>query len=105
MYRSTLIVAMTLSAVALQTGCKKQQVMKEPMLKPDYAHKLAPGESALRKITDPARMPDLASAYRNRDFYLDDAIDQSIAWFGAPSSKQFFPFESVTHDQALASLY
>jgi membrane-bound lytic murein transglycosylase A len=71
---------------------------------PDYARKLPEGRSALRLVTDPARMPDLLTAYINGDSLLLDAIDQSLVWFAAPSSRQFFPFEGITHQQAQASL-
>jgi membrane-bound lytic murein transglycosylase A len=49
-------------------------------------------------------MPDLATAYRSRDALLLDAIDESLVWFAAPSSRQFFPFEGITHERAKASL-
>ena len=91
------------ASASISGGCQKKLAM-EP-LRPDYEHQLKPGESALRLITDPARMPDLAAAYRNRvTFQLDDAIGQSVKWFEAPSSKQSFPFESFSHEQARASV-
>lgn len=102
---NAVLLTLVILTVAATGGCKKQQVASAPMLQPDYGHQLGPGESALRRITDPARMPDLASAYRSRDFYLDESLDQSTAWFGAPSSKTFFPFESITWEQARASIY
>ena len=71
---------------------------------PDYARKLPEGGSALRLVTDPARMPDLLMAYVNSDSLLLDAIDQSLVWCAAPSSRQYFPFEGITHRQAQASL-
>src|SRR5262245_53461591 len=97
-----LLLILTASA-SMSAGCQKKLAM-EPM-RPDYEHQLKPGESALRLITDPARMPDLAAAYRNRvTFQLDDAIGQSVKWFTAPSSKNSFPFESFSHEQAQASV-
>jgi membrane-bound lytic murein transglycosylase A len=96
---STLIVFAVVSG-----GCQKKLAIEEPMAGPDYSRQLRPGESALRLVTDPARMPDLAAAYRNRDVFLLDGIDQSLGWFQKPSSQQFFPFESITHEQAHASL-
>ncbi len=88
-----------LVAIAILGGCQKPVVTK-----PDYARKLGPGESALRLVTDPSHLPDFAAAYRLRDVFLLDAIDQSIGWFQKPSSKQFYPFENFTHEQAHASL-
>jgi membrane-bound lytic murein transglycosylase A len=89
------------------TGCSKQKIEVEP----DYARQLRPGESALRLVTDPMRMPDLTAAYdeqmKYREFLLA-ALDRSITWFNAPSSKQFFPFNvdgrMVSHDEAKASV-
>ncbi|MHC4079894.1 MAG: MltA domain-containing protein [Planctomycetota bacterium] len=75
-----------------------------PTPAPDYARKLPEGSSALRLVTDPKRMPDLLMAYVNSDSLLLDAIDQSLVWFAAPSSQQFFPFEGITHQRAQASL-
>jgi membrane-bound lytic murein transglycosylase A len=83
-------------------GCASREPAPTPA--PDYARKLPEGRSALRLVTDPARMPDLLSAYVNSDSVLLDAIDQSLVWFAAPSSRQFFPFEGISHRQAQASL-
>lgn len=99
-----IIAFIVLPLVLFGSGCHKEMVMQEPA-GPDYAHKLAPGQSALRLITDPNRMPDLGAAYRERvTFQLQDSIDQSLSWFAKESSRQYFPFESITHDQARASL-
>lgn len=87
----------------LMAACAQQKVEEAPA-GPDYSRQLRPGESALRLITDPMRLPDLSQAYRNRDVFLLDALDRSKAWFAARSSQQCFPFESITHEQALASL-
>jgi membrane-bound lytic murein transglycosylase A len=84
------------------SGCASREPAPAPA--PDYARKLPEGRSALRLVTDPARMPDLLTAYVNSDSLLLDAIDQSLVWFAAPSSRQFFPFEGITHEQARASL-
>ncbi|MHC4787072.1 MAG: MltA domain-containing protein [Planctomycetota bacterium] len=83
-------------------GCAGREPALAPT--PDYARELPEGRSALRLVTDPARMPDLLMAYVNSDSLLLDAIDQSLVWFAAPSSRQYFPFEGITHRQAQASL-
>ena len=86
-------------------GCAKQQTVKMPVQpKPNYARPLAEGDSALRLITDPQRVPDLAAAFANHDPTLLAALEQSLAWFAAPSSQQFFPFDEITHEHARASL-
>ncbi|HIB02180.1 MAG TPA: hypothetical protein EYO31_10120, partial [Phycisphaerales bacterium] len=48
--------------------------------------------------------PDVGHAWEERDLFLRDSIDNSIAWFDAPSSKQWFPIEGVSHEQAKHSV-
>lgn len=71
---------------------------------PNYARPLPLGRSALRPVTDPGRLPDLAGAYRTSDPLLIEAIDESLVWFAAPSSRRSFPFEGITHERARESL-
>jgi membrane-bound lytic murein transglycosylase A len=71
---------------------------------PAYDQPLPPGASALRLVTDPARYPDVRPAYERRNALLLAAIDESLVWFEAPSSRRHFPFESITHERARASL-
>jgi membrane-bound lytic murein transglycosylase A len=93
-------------AVALLGACSSSKIEDAPVVEaqPDYARPLAPGESALRLVTDPDRLPDLAAVYRSRGPVLLDAIDESLLWFEAPSSRQWFPIDGVTHEQAKASV-
>ncbi|MCP3904047.1 MAG: murein transglycosylase [Planctomycetes bacterium] len=88
-------VAVLLATVAL-AGCQTKR-------KPDYARPLPPGATALRSVPE-RDWPDLAAAYGNRDVYLEVALDESLRWFDAPSSRRHFPFEGVTHEQARASV-
>ena len=76
---------------------------RRPVKRPDYARPLPPGASALRKITDPAKLPDLEKAYGSRDPALLEALDRSVDWFNKPSTLQWFPVEGITHEQAWAS--
>lgn len=100
--RLALAALIVLSPLVAQ-GCKKAEVVEE--LPPDYARQLGPGESALRKLGPNDPPPDLAAAFSQRDPLLLSSIDQSMVWFRAPSSQQFFPFEDIcTHEQAQASL-
>lgn len=91
-------------------GCATEKSTVEPIeaTGPDYSRPLPPGQPALRLVTDSARMPEVGAAYQNRDVLLLEAIDQSVKWFEAPSSRKFFPFAlpdgEVTHEQAVASL-
>ena len=87
-------------------GCSSEQLVQTPTPAPtpNYARPLPEGRSALRLVTDPARLPNLAEACRGADDLLIEAIDQSLTWLAAPSSRKFFPFEGVTHRRARASL-
>ncbi len=74
------------------------------LARPDYARPLAADTTALRLVTDESRLPDLAAAFRSADLLLAEAIDQSLVWFSAPSSRRFFPFGGITHPQARAGV-
>jgi membrane-bound lytic murein transglycosylase A len=89
----------------LAAGCASEKSVRAPLEpQPNYSRPLPPGESALRLVIDPARLPDLRGVYQDRDALLLDAIDESLRWFDAPSSRFFYPFEGFTHDQNRASL-
>jgi len=95
------LVAAALASVAL-VGCEKpEQLMEFPMV--DYNRPLPPGQDALRKITDPARIPDFtrACAQRHR---LVEAIDRSLHYLAKPSSHEHYPCCGITHETAVASL-
>ena len=74
---------------------------------PDYSRPLPPGGVALRPVTGGSE-PDLEQAFRERDDHLYDSLDQSVSWFAAPSSTQWFPYEtsdrSISHAEALESV-
>ncbi len=83
-------------------GCEQpEQLMKFPMV--DYNRPLPPGTQALRKITDPGRIPDFtrASAQRHR---LVEAIDRSLHYLAKPSSHDPYPSNGITHERVVASL-
>ncbi len=71
--------------------------------KPDYNAQLAPGEYALRKITDPARMPDLRAAVADTSG-LDAVLAKSLNYLSKASSQQFFPVSGISHDRTVESL-
>jgi membrane-bound lytic murein transglycosylase A len=97
-----LVVCMIVLAPA---GCASTEpAAAPPKPGPDYTRMLPEGDSALRLIRDSSRLPDLMRAYTNSDALLVDAMDQSLVWFAAPSSQQYFPFEGITHEQARASV-
>ncbi|MCH8823479.1 MAG: MltA domain-containing protein [Planctomycetes bacterium] len=94
-----------LTSLSTIFGCATNHVARTPVKsQPNYTKMLAPGDSALRLIVDPQRMPDLTRAYRHSDAIMLNAIDNSLAWFASPSSKRFYPFEEISHEQARASL-
>jgi len=85
-------------------GCpKKAGIAADP------EWQLPEGTVALRKITDPARMPDFTAACSDRR-RLAEAVANSIHYLQKESSKKFFPYGGpgndveITHAHALASL-
>ncbi len=80
-------------------GCKKAVKVE----KPQYDKPLPPGQYALRKITDPAMIPDITFAcYEVLD--LRQSIDYSLRYLAKPSSKKYFPCGDITHERAVAGL-
>lgn len=71
---------------------------------PDYSRPLPPGASALKKV-DPSQWPSLSPALSGDRAGLAEAIDRSANWFSIASTRQFFPLDGFTHDQARASVY
>ena len=75
--------------------------------KPDYERHLPPGGVALEPVRA-GDEPDFAAAWSRRDSGLRTAVDQSLSWFAAPSSKQWWPYETtdrtITHDDARRSV-
>jgi membrane-bound lytic murein transglycosylase A len=96
----TLLVLMVMS-LAL-TGCrpKKPAPPPEPVA---FSHELPPGELALRKIST-AEYPDFTPLGQENPRAVLDAIEQSLTYLKAPSSKRFFPYLDITHDRAVATL-
>jgi membrane-bound lytic murein transglycosylase A len=86
-------------AMAMFAGCKKPV----KVVKPQYDRPLPPGQYALRKITDPAMIPDITFAcYETLD--LRQSIDYSLRYLNKPSSKKYYPCGDLTHERAVASL-
>ncbi len=93
------VYGLVLSAYLTLVGCKTA----EEITAPEYDKPLPPGAHALRKITDPAMIPDITFAcYETKD--LRDSIDRSLSYLSKPSSKQFFPVGDITHERTVASL-
>jgi len=90
----------------LVAGCRgreEEPFAFPPTIKPDYEAQLAPGQLALRKITDPRLIPDFTPACADLAG-LREAIRHSLDWLDKPSSQRAFPYDEITHAQAVASL-
>ena len=86
----------SLVILIFMTGCHK------PLVK-QYDRQLPPGELALRKITNPDDIPDFTQASYTAPG-VQKAIDNSLNYLSKPSSKMFFPYGEITHQQAVESL-
>lgn len=90
---STLLLITTIIA-----GCRSRQRAETPYDKP-----LLPGQSALRKITDPYEIPDFTLSCLDLTD-LRTAIDRSLNYLQKPSAAQFFPLGDITLTRAVESL-
>ncbi|MDT8300620.1 MAG: MltA domain-containing protein [Sedimentisphaerales bacterium] len=97
MKRKILLSALLLTTTII-VGCRSRQQAKTP-----YDQPLLPGQSALRKITDPYEIPDFTMACFDLT-QMQTAIDRSLNYLNKPSSQQFFPIGDVTHTRAVDSL-
>ena len=95
------IVSLTLLCLIFMAGCRTPEKPKIHTL--DYSRPLPPGEFALRKITDPAMIPDFTIACYDVT-NLRESVGHSLNYLSKPSSRRFFPYARVTHDHAVASL-
>jgi membrane-bound lytic murein transglycosylase A len=91
--------------LVVATGCKSHQAtiiepMQEDVEKPTTGW-------GLRKL-DVKDYPDMRIAWSDKA-NLERAIDKSIKFLGAPSSRRFYPStnpgDTITHDQILGTLY
>lgn len=107
MHVTRLAIVASLAAFLSLAGCKTKQPVEEPADNP-WAETVGP---ALIKLGPNDPKPDFAAAYAARDLFTERAVDESLRWFQAPSSRQFFPFYNqsttdvvATHEQAAASV-
>ncbi len=96
--KNKILLSALLLLATVFAGCRSQQKAKTP-----YDNPLLPGQSALRKITDPSEIPDFTMACLDLA-ELQTAIDNSLNYLGKPSSQQFFPVGEITHTLAVDSL-
>ncbi len=97
MKRKILLSALLLITTVI-AGCRSRQRAETPYDKP-----LLPGQSALRKITDPYEIPDFTLSCLDLTD-LRTAIDRSLNYLQKPSAAQFFPLGDITHTRAVTSL-
>ncbi|MEN6622369.1 MAG: MltA domain-containing protein [Smithella sp.] len=101
---SFLVLIIVLLALA---GCQKRSVIvtDQPITQAekDYTRPLPPGQLALRKITDPAQIPDYTKACSDLNG-LKEAIARSINYMSKPSSQKFYPYGEITHERAVKTL-
>ncbi len=103
--RLILFIGLCLLAGLAFTGCSKHSaiLLDTGELPKDYSRPLPEGELALRKITDPAQIPDYTRALADLEG-LAEAIDRSLSYLSKPSSRQFYPYGEITHDGAVKTL-
>jgi membrane-bound lytic murein transglycosylase A len=94
--RCLLLVIAALALALPSSGCKNKR-------KPDFGAELPPGQMALRKI-DPSEYPNFAVNDTDRA-NLSRAINYSLSYLAAPSSRQYYPYLDISHDRAVATLF
>src|SRR4030042_3620186 len=97
--KTKVLLYLLLSAATVIIGCKAP--LKEAV-KLRYDKPLLPGQSALRKITNPAEIPDFTMACFDVDG-LKPAVERSRNYLRKPSSKKFFPVSDISHEMAVDS--
>ncbi|HUT29836.1 MAG TPA: MltA domain-containing protein, partial [Sedimentisphaerales bacterium] len=91
------LLVLLVAAVFTTTSCQRLAA------KLPYDRQLPPGALALRKITNPDKIPDFTAGCYNMAG-MRTAIDNSLNYLGKPSSKQFFPYGDISHQRAVDSL-
>jgi membrane-bound lytic murein transglycosylase A len=100
--KNIILLSITLIATIFTIiGCQKPQA--RIIAPPQYDRPLAPGQLALRKITNPADVPDFTDGCHNLA-NLSVAIDNSLDYLKKPSSQQYYPYADITHEQVVHSL-
>jgi membrane-bound lytic murein transglycosylase A len=98
--KKTLLVFALVLVVLFAASCQKPLKVER---KPEYNRPLPPGQFALRKITNPADIPDFTSACYDLS-NLKSSAAKSLNYLSKPSSKQFFPYGDITHQRTVDSL-
>ena len=102
MKKAILVLELVLISL-FSASCQKPKKVEKLEEKPQYDRPLPPGQLALRKITNPADIPDFTFACHDL-LNLKSSVAKSLNYLSKPSSKQFFPYGDITHERAVDSL-
>jgi len=101
--KKTLLVVLLALIGFSGSSCQKAKKLERVEEKPAYDTPLPPGALALRKITNPAEIPDFTIAcYDLID--MKSSLNKSLNYLSKPSSEGFFPIGDITHQRAVDSL-
>jgi hypothetical protein len=89
--------------LSLLAGCKSAARREIEPMPISYDRPLAPGEQALRKVTEPWDVPDFTFGCTNLGD-LRGAVGNSLNYLDKPSSKRYYPICGISHSRAVASL-
>jgi membrane-bound lytic murein transglycosylase A len=103
MKRTLLVIELVLIAFFSASCQKVKQIEPVTPSTKDYSKPLPPGQLALRKITNPADIPDFTFACYDLS-NLEKAIDKSINYLKKPSAQQYYPYGEISREQAIDSL-
>jgi membrane-bound lytic murein transglycosylase A len=102
MKKTILVVELILIAL-FSASCQKHRKIEPVKAQPQYDRPLPPGQLALRKITNPADIPDFTFACYDLS-NLKTAVANSLNYMKKPSSNQHYPYGDITHAKAVDSL-
>jgi membrane-bound lytic murein transglycosylase A len=102
MKKTILVVELILIAL-FSASCQKHRRIEPVKAQPQYDRPLPPGQLALRKITNPADIPDFTFACYDLS-NLKTAVANSLNYMKKPSSNQYYPYGDITHAKAVDSL-
>ena len=97
------LLVLVLALAPASAGCRPKRPAPKPEPQVEFQHQLQANELALRKIA-PSEYPDFSLMGPGDPAAVLAAIDRSLAYLKAPSSKSHFPYLDITHDRAVATL-
>ena len=104
MTRFGYLVPISALLLTLAPGCQPKRPPAPQQAKIDYAAPLPEGQMALREIP-PSEYPDFSRGLLSGDVEaLKRSVDNSISYMTRPSSRKTYPYLTITHERAIASL-